>query len=69
MADDYLQSHFAFICYFHKSVIAYEMKPSQKAELVKIVKKRFPYNPVIMAVGDGANDVLMMEKAHISIEV
>lgn len=34
-----------------------------------MVKRRFPYNPVVLAIGDGANDVLMMEKAHISIEI
>ena len=34
-----------------------------------MVKMRFAYNPVVLAIGDGANDVFMMEKAHISIEV
>ncbi len=41
------------------------MSPKQKGEIVRFVKK---YNSKItLAIGDGANDVNMIQEAHIGI--
>ncbi len=33
------------------------------------MKTRLPNSPVVMAIGDGANDTLMLQKSDISIEI
>ena len=51
-----------------KVVIACRLSPKQKADLTKMMKS---YNPdkVIMAVGDGANDVSMITQANVGIGI
>ena len=50
------------------SVIFYRSSPSQKAELVKLIKK-ITKNKKICAIGDGSNDVNMIEIADIGIGI
>ena len=42
-----------------KSVIAFRMSPKQKSDLVNFVKT-YEADKVVLAVGDGANDVSMI---------
>jgi len=42
--------------------------PTQKAEIVKIVKG-FPESPVTLSIGSGIIDVMMMQETHLSIAV
>jgi len=49
-------------------VIACRVSPKQKADLVEMIKERFP-NKMTLAVGDGANDVAMILKAHVGIGI
>jgi len=42
------------------------MSPIQKAEVVKMVKN-FSSKPITAAIGDGANDVSMIQEAHVGI--
>lgn len=49
-------------------VIACRVSPKQKAEVVNMVKVRFP-NKTTLAIGDGANDVNMITAAHIGIGI
>lgn len=42
-----------------KSVVCCRMTPMQKAEVVEIIRKTT--NEVVVAVGDGANDVAMIQ--------
>lgn len=49
--------------------IAYECKPEHKHNLVKMVKTMFPSRPMTLAIGDGLNDVLMLQTADISFEL
>ena len=44
------------------------MSPLQKAEIVKMMKES-PEGPVTAAVGDGANDVAMIQEAHVGLGI
>ena len=48
------------------SVICCRAQPEQKAQLVSTIRKRVP-NSVTLAIGDGANDIAMIQEAHIGI--
>ena len=52
-----------------KSVIACRVSPKQKALLVKMVKKYVKPRPVTLAIGDGANDVGMIQEAQVGIGI
>ena len=47
-----------------KAVVIFRSSPGQKADVVKFMK-RFAENKTILAIGDGANDVNMIQSAHI----
>ena len=47
-------------------VVCCRMAPLQKAQVVQMVKQS-KGNPVTAAVGDGANDVAMIQEAHIGL--
>lgn len=50
-----------------KAVICCRVSPLQKALVVKLVKK---YSPeILLAIGDGANDVSMIQAAHIGVGI
>ena len=49
-------------------VLACRVSPSQKAEIVNFVRQRFP-NKTTLSIGDGANDVSMILKAHIGVGI
>ena len=51
-----------------RSVICCRMSPLQKAEIVQMIKQS-PSNPVTAAVGDGANDVAMIQEAHVGLGI
>ena len=47
-------------------MIVYRSSPSQKADIVNFVKHKIKKS-VTLAIGDGANDVSMIQAAHIGI--
>ena len=47
-------------------VIASRLSPSQKAEIVAMMRSLFP-TKITMAVGDGANDVGMIMRSNIGV--
>eukprot|EP00002_Diphylleia_rotans_P017039 TRINITY_DN3306_c0_g1_i13.p1 TRINITY_DN3306_c0_g1~~TRINITY_DN3306_c0_g1_i13.p1 ORF type:complete len:1721 (-),score=210.94 TRINITY_DN3306_c0_g1_i13:658-5088(-) len=49
------------------SVIACRVSPSQKAEVVRMVKDMIKPQPITLAIGDGANDVSMIQEANVGI--
>jgi magnesium-transporting ATPase (P-type) len=51
-----------------ETVILYRSTPAEKAELVKLVRHTLPHAKVL-AVGDGANDVNMIQSAHIGVGI
>lgn len=51
-----------------RSVICTRVTPLQKALVVRLVKKNRP-NAITLAIGDGANDVSMIQEAHIGVGI
>jgi magnesium-transporting ATPase (P-type) len=51
------------------SVIACRVSPKQKALLVGLVRNYVSPEPVTLAIGDGANDVGMIQEAHVGVGI
>ena len=49
-------------------LLACRVSPAQKAEIVMLVRNRFPQSNTL-SIGDGANDVPMILKAHVGIGI
>lgn len=49
-------------------VLACRVSPKQKADVVNLIKKRFP-EKTTLSIGDGANDVSMILQAHVGIGI
>ena len=49
-------------------VLACRVSPQQKADIVNMIRKRFP-KKVTLAIGDGANDVNMILQAHVGVGI
>ena len=52
-----------------EAVIACRVSPRQKALLVGLVRHNISPEPVTLAIGDGANDVGMIQEAHVGIGI
>ena len=52
-----------------EAVIACRVSPKQKAELVNLVRQNIVPEPVTLAIGDGANDVGMIQEAHVGVGI
>ena len=50
-----------------KAVVCCRVSPLQKALVVKLVKKN--RKAILLAIGDGANDVSMIQSAHIGVGI
>lgn len=62
-----LRNDFLRLCINCKVVICCRVSPMQKAEVVECVTK---YTKTItLAIGDGANDVAMIQKAHVGVGI
>jgi len=51
-----------------EGLVVYRSSPAQKADIVKTVKAARK-NEITLAIGDGANDVNMIEKAHVGVGI
>jgi P-type E1-E2 ATPase len=49
-------------------VLACRVSPKQKADIVHMIRLRFPLKTTL-SIGDGANDVSMILKAHIGVGI
>ncbi len=49
-------------------VICCRVSPAQKAEVVKLVQENMP-GKLTLSIGDGANDVAMIQQAHIGVGI
>jgi len=49
-------------------VLACRVSPKQKADIVNMIRKRFP-RKVTLSIGDGANDVNMILQAHVGVGI
>lgn len=50
-----------------ESVVCCRVTPKQKAEVVRCIK--YGLNKICLAIGDGANDVNMIQEAHIGVGI
>ncbi|THV96834.1 phospholipid-translocating P-type ATPase [Aureobasidium pullulans] len=66
--DPYLRKLFYELAVLADSVICCRASPSQKAGLVAAVRRRVK-NSITLAIGDGANDIAMIQEAHVGIGI
>jgi magnesium-transporting ATPase (P-type) len=66
--EETLAMTFLKLCMYCKSVVCCRVSPLQKALVVKIVKDNLK-GAVTLAIGDGANDVSMIQAAHIGVGI
>ncbi|DAZ95288.1 TPA: hypothetical protein N0F65_007778 [Lagenidium giganteum] len=52
-----------------QALIACRVSPAQKADIVNLVRLQSPNKVITLAIGDGANDVNMIQSAHVGIGV
>lgn len=62
-----LEDYFLDIAKRCKAVICCRVSPLQKALVVKMVKAKS--NSLLLAIGDGANDVSMIQAAHVGVGI
>lgn len=62
-----LRTDFLRLCMCCKVVICCRVSPMQKAEVVEYVTKFT--KTITLAIGDGANDVAMIQKAHVGVGI
>jgi len=62
-----LEQQFLELACMCKAVICCRVSPLQKALVVKLVKKH--KKAILLAIGDGANDVSMIQAAHIGVGI
>jgi len=51
-----------------EGLVVYRSSPAQKADIVRFVKK-MRKDQITLAIGDGANDVNMIESAHVGVGI
>ena len=66
--DKSREDRFVQVCQRAKVVLACRVSPKQKADIVNMIKSRFP-SLTTLAIGDGANDVNMITAAHIGVGI
>ncbi|KAG4306223.1 hypothetical protein PORY_000211 [Pneumocystis oryctolagi] len=67
LLEDYLKDKFLLLCKQCKAVLCCRVSPSQKAAVVSMVKKGL--NVMTLSIGDGANDVAMIQEAHVGVGI
>ena len=65
--DDVLRQKFLLLCKQCKSVLCCRVSPSQKAAVVQLVKTGL--DVMTLAIGDGANDVAMIQEADVGVGI
>lgn len=65
--DGSLKSNFLALTVQCETVVCCRVSPAQKALTVKLVKEG--KNAMTLAIGDGANDVAMIQEAHIGVGI
>jgi magnesium-transporting ATPase (P-type) len=69
LGDPVLEEMLFAVASCSESVIACRVSPIQKALLLKMVRKYVEPTPTTLAIGDGANDVGMIQEAHVGIGI
>ncbi|SBT71478.1 guanylyl cyclase, putative [Plasmodium malariae] len=64
-----LQTHFLNMACRSDVVIACRITAKQKAFIVRLIKNRLSPTPNTLAIGDGANDIAMLQEANIGVSI
>mmetsp|Transcript_6325 Transcript_6325/g.8296 ORF Transcript_6325/g.8296 Transcript_6325/m.8296 type:complete len:1313 (-) Transcript_6325:328-4266(-) len=64
-----LEKKFLTVAKLCRSVIACRVSPQQKRLLVRLVKVGVKGKPITLAIGDGANDVGMIQEAQVGVGI
>ncbi|KAL4997062.1 hypothetical protein BDV10DRAFT_170610 [Aspergillus recurvatus] len=67
MLTDEMKQRFLLLCKQCKSVLCCRVSPAQKAAVVKLVKEGL--NIMALSIGDGANDVAMIQAADVGVGI
>lgn len=67
--DTVCMRNFSILVSVSHAVICCRVSPLQKSLIVKMVKNHFHFKPLTLAIGDGANDVAMIQEAHVGIGI
>ncbi|KAL1857370.1 drs2 neo1 protein [Paecilomyces lecythidis] len=67
-SDEILMARFLRLAVLADSVICCRASPKQKALLVKSIRKQVN-DSITLAIGDGANDIAMIQEAHVGIGI
>ncbi|XP_060743448.1 phospholipid-transporting ATPase VB [Tachysurus vachellii] len=67
LLDDELQAHFLQLCQQSRSVLCCRATPTQKSNVVTLLRDRLKV--MTLAIGDGANDVNMIQAADVGVGI
>ena len=68
--DEYLFSNFLFTCSLIRTIIGFNFSAMNKKKFVEIIKQRLgKKKSTVMAIGDGYNDIMMLNSADVGIEI
>lgn len=67
MGDEVLTNLFVSITKTCEAVVCCRVTPKQKADVVRLIKKNL--GKITLSIGDGANDVNMIQEAHIGVGI
>lgn len=65
--DERVKQKFLLLCKQCKSVLCCRVSPSQKAAVVRMVKRGL--DVITLSIGDGANDVAMIQEADVGVGI
>eukprot|EP01034_Spumella_vulgaris_P026143 gene26144-32677_t len=69
LGDEETERLFLSLAMLCRSVIACRVSPEQKRLVVRLVKRGVTPTPVTLSIGDGANDVAMIQEAQIGVGI
>jgi len=69
VSDLMLTTQFLEVGMLCSVVIACRVSPLQKAQMVRLVRQNVRPSPVTLAIGDGANDVPMIQEAQVGVGI
>lgn len=69
LAEEALQELFLQVCINCSSVLCCRVSPRQKAQVTTLVRKGLGQHRLCLAIGDGANDVGMIQAANVGVGI
>lgn len=69
LSDAISVKYFMMLASLCHAVILCRVSPLQKSELVRLVKNNLAFKPMTLAIGDGANDISMIQEAHVGVGI